>query len=143
MLTMARAVDTGLPQAVQRTGLTSDAEKIGRRWTGAPRGAVAMLSPDDAVESGVGICEGTEDGIALRQSGTHWPIWATFGTGGLSAFPVLPGIEALAVFADGDEPGRKAAAAVAERWATAGRMVEVITPPVKDFNDLSKGGGAC
>ena len=133
LLTLAVNVLTGLPQAVQRTGLNPDGSKIGRRFTGSAKGAVAMLTPDDRVEAGLSLCEGTEDAIAVIQSGGWLPVWATFGTSGLSAFPLLPGIERLVIYADDDEPGRAAAGVCADRWAEAGRMVEQQFPPMKDF----------
>ena len=61
--------------------------------------SVAKLSPDDCVTHGLGVAEGPETGLAVMLHGWK-PIWATIGTAGMKNFPVLPGIEALTVFAD-------------------------------------------
>jgi putative DNA primase/helicase len=63
------------------------------------------------------------------------PVWALGGAGNLSSFPVLSGIEALTVTADADEPGQRAAVAVADRWRRAGREAVIISPPVGDWAD--------
>lgn len=135
MLTLARNVMTGGRQSIQRTALNPDGSKIGRMALGSMSGAVAMVTPDAETETGIGICEGTEDALMIRQTDPWRPIWATFGTGGLGSFPVLAGIEALTIYADNDDAGRKAKAATATRWADAGRYVEALTPPSKDFNE--------
>jgi hypothetical protein len=51
---------------------------------------------------------------------------------------VLGGIEALTAAADSDEPGQRAAAAVAARWRAAGREVAIIAPPAGDWAEPQK-----
>jgi hypothetical protein len=85
----------------------------------------------------LGLAEGVESALAVI--GTGWaPIWAMGSAGAMARFPVLPGIEALTIFADTDEVGLKAARTVGQRWANAGREALVLKPPVvgADFNDL-------
>ncbi|MBM3522436.1 MAG: hypothetical protein FJX57_05715 [Alphaproteobacteria bacterium] len=103
---------------------------------GRTAGAVVRLSPDDEVERGLGVAEGTETALAILSAGWH-PIWATGGTAGLTAFPVLDGIEVLTIFSDADPPGRRAAETCAKRWAEAGREVAIFEPHTEgtDFND--------
>ena len=91
-------------------------------------GGVVRLWPDDAVTSGLAIAEGIE--TALAGAFACAPIWAAIDAGNLTSFPVLPGVEALTIFADHDDAGLKAASACAQRWADADLEVYVITPTV-------------
>ena len=81
---------------------------------GAALGAVVRLSADDEVTLGIGICEGIEDGLAILNSGWQ-PVWACLSTSGITAFPLLDGIEALTIFCDRDGPGFAAARKPQER----------------------------
>lgn len=136
MLTLARDVLTGKPAGLQATMLSPDGAKLARLYQGSPGGVVAMLTPDEDVALSLGLCEGVEDGLAIRQAESWRPLWATFGTGNLERFPVVPGVELLSVYADNDPGGLRAAEIVARRWAEAGRTAEVHVPPVKDFNAI-------
>jgi phage/plasmid primase-like uncharacterized protein len=111
-------------------------DKKGKTVTGRARGAVMLLSDFDEPTMGLTICEGVETGIAIFMREQR-PIWACGGAGNLASFPVL-GIEALTIAADTDEPGQKAAAAVAERWRRAGREVVIIAPPQGDWADRER-----
>lgn len=100
---------------------------------------VVRLVPDAEVTLGLGLAEGIETALAVMQRYGWRPVWAAGCAGGVAGFPVLPGIEALTVFADVDDggAGRKAAEECAARWHSAGREAR-ITPalPGKDFADL-------
>jgi hypothetical protein len=90
------------------------------------RGGCIRLWPDECVTHGLAIAEGIETALAAAHAYT--PIWATIDCGGMSAFPVLVGIESLLIFADHDEAGRRAATECAQRWADAGREVRIVMP---------------
>ncbi len=90
------------------------------------KGGVIRLWPDEAVTYGLAIAEGVESALAAAHLLS--PVWAAVDAGNLELFPVLPGIEALTVFADHDPVGLKAARTCARRWADAGREVEIATP---------------
>ena len=140
MAVLATDAMTARPVAVQLTGLKPDGlGRLDRRWCGSPGAAgVAMVAADTEVETGLALCEGVEDAIAIRHADRSAPVWATFGTAGLQRFPLLPGIESLTVYADADDAGRKAALAVLTRYAEAGRWAEVQTPTTeKDFGALA------
>ena len=66
------------------------------------------------------------------------PVWALLNTAGVTAFPVLPGIECLWVAVDHDPAGERAADACAERWRAAGREVFRVKAQAAgdDLNDL-------
>jgi hypothetical protein len=100
-------------------------------------GGVVRLHRDDEVTTGLGIAEGIETALAVAATG--WaPVWAALDAGNIAAFPVLPGIEALTVFADHDEAGLKAARQCCERWVAAGREARIATPMSegKGWNDV-------
>ena len=116
---------SGEPSGIHRTYLQRDGAKRERKMLGR-QGAI-RLSPDDAVTMGLGITEGIEDGLAVLLSG--WaPVWAATSAGAIARFPVLPGIEALTLFADSDAAGRKSAEACRERWLAAGLDVVIAQP---------------
>jgi hypothetical protein len=114
---------TGEPIGVHRTFLDAHGAKIERKMLG--RQGVVRLSPDDSVTTGLGMAEGVEDGIAVLLSGWS-PIWVATSAGALARFPVLPGIEALTLFADADEAGIRAAKSCAKKWRAAGREVCLV-----------------
>jgi putative DNA primase/helicase len=113
---------TGIGCGVHRTFLNEDGTKRDRMMLG--RAGVVRLTPDEDVLEGLGICEGIEDGLAILASG--WtPVWAATSAGAIASFPVLPGIEALTIFADKDKAGIAAANTCRQRWIAAGREVFV------------------
>jgi len=111
---------TNEPTGIHRTFLDSTVAKLSRKMLG--RQGVVRLSPDEDVLEGLGIVEGIEDGLAVMLSG--WcPVWAATSCGAIERLVVIPGVEALTIFQDDDDAGRRAAEACAERWAAAGREV--------------------
>jgi hypothetical protein len=110
----------------------------GKTVTGRAKGAAVMLSAFDEPTGGLALCEGVETGIAILMTELA-PVWACGGAGTLAKFPVLGGVEALTVAADGDPPGERAAEACAKRWRTAGREVAIVAPPAGDWADALKG----
>jgi len=140
MLALATDAVTNEARGFQITPIMPDGTRGERRWAAGTRaaGAVCRLTPDDEIEAGLGLCEGVEDGLAILQREPWRGVWATFGTSGLSGFPVLGGVEVLTIFADADDAGRTAAAALARRWRAAGRLVEAFEPAAaKDFGSLA------
>ncbi|NUB05630.1 hypothetical protein FW320_05485 [Azospirillum sp. Vi22] len=102
-------------------------------------GGVIRLSGDFDVTAGLGIAEGLETSLTALAAG--WgPVWCCIDAGNVGNFPVLPGIEALTVFADHDQAGRSAADKVAARWAAAGREARILLPPKPgdDLNDWAR-----
>lgn len=143
ILALMRDIRSNEPRGIQRIFLQPDGldrlrDPKGKATLGPAIGAVVKLSPDETVSTGLGLCEGIETALALIAIG--WaPIWATAGTSGMSAFPVVDGIETLSIFADNDPPrpaphkgegGQRAAAAVAKRWADAGKGAKVVLPKI-------------
>jgi hypothetical protein len=95
------------------------------------------LMPDEDVHAGLGIAEGIETALSVMQGFDWRPVWAATSAGAIRTLSVLPGIEALTIFADPDEAGLKAAKQCAVRWQEAGREVRISLPPIAgDFNDL-------
>ena len=71
------------------------------------------------------------------------PVWAAGSAGNIEAFPILPGIEALTVFADQGARGIEAAARCAGRWRAEGREARVVAPRgAGDWNDVLRGAVA-
>ena len=61
IVALMRDVMTGEPSGIHRTFLNPDGSKRERKMLG--RQGIIQLSPSDAVSTGLGICEGIEDGL--------------------------------------------------------------------------------
>lgn len=96
---------------------------------------VIRLWPDQDVTLGLGIAEGTE--TALSAARVFEPMWSTVTASSMARLPVLPGIEALSIFADDDPAGWKAAAACARTWRESGVEVRVLRPPTERAADAA------
>ena len=138
MMTHALSVE---PCGVHRTFLAADgsgkAEGQAKMMLG--HAGVIRLVPDEEVTLGLGIAEGLETSLAVMQGFGWYPVWAATSAGAINTFPVLPGLEAITVFADADDHGAgvKAAVACVERWTDAGRDARIVTAPAEtDFADL-------
>lgn len=145
MVALVRNPGTREPMGIHRTELTHDGRKVDRKMLGPCHGGVVMLAAHIA-DTGVGISEGIETGLAVIELGGG-PVWATLSRGSLERFPLLGGIHRLTIFADNDKPGIDAAQKCAKRWLAAGLAVEIQAPQQEgdDFADvlaLQKRGNA-
>jgi hypothetical protein len=156
MLAAMLNAETNLFQGVHRTALQPDgsgkAKVAGlasaKKMLGPSGGAVVKLTPDEDVTTRLNIAEGIEDALTVLGNFGIAPMWATMTSGTMKAFPVLSGIETLAIFANNDLPkphggrlhqaGNEAAQACATRWTSAGREASIWLPPRvgSDFNNL-------
>jgi hypothetical protein len=123
------AEDASETLGLHLTWLVRDGERwrrTERRYLGAKKGGVVRLWPDEAVEHGVGLAEGIETTLAAAHA--FRPVWAAMDATNLAEFPVLPGVDAVTVFADHDanDVGQAAAQQVARRWADAQRIARVV-----------------
>jgi hypothetical protein len=150
LVALVRDVVTNEPKAIHRTALDLDGQKIkidgkDRLALGPVAGGGVKLTPDEEVTLAVGVGEGLETTLSLRElpefAGS--PVWALLSAGGVASFPVLAGIEVLWIAVDNDLSGRgeRAAHACAERWQAAGREVFLVRPRAEraDLNDVAKG----
>jgi hypothetical protein len=84
---------------------------------------------------GLALAEGVESALAGMALGLV-PMWATGSVGGIAAFPVLSGIEALTIYAETGAASEKAIEEIGARWSSAGREVDVVVPRAgSDLND--------
>ena len=145
MVALVRDLLTDEPKAIHRTALTLDGRKaevsgVSRLAYGPLAGAAVKLTPDEAVTTYLGLGEGIETTLSMRllpEFGAS-PVWSLTTAGGIAAFPVLAGIEALWIAVDHDPAGLKAAETCAERWQDAGREVFLVKPKAarSDLNDV-------
>lgn len=138
MVALMRDVLTNEPCGVHRTFLDAQGRKLDRKMLGRAKGACVKLSPDAEVTQGLGIAEGIETALSVMQAGFR-PMWACLSAGAIAAFPVLPGVDCLTVFADHDKSGtgEQAARECLTRWMDAGREAVAISPAaLGDFNDI-------
>ena len=105
------------------------------------KGGVVRLSDDADVCLRLGLSEGTETALAIQTSfaraGRSEIVWAAVNAGNMAELPVVPGIETLVVYADKDTggAGQRAAQALANRWARAGREAYIAPPVTGDWNE--------
>jgi hypothetical protein len=138
---------SGKPCGVHRSFLAADgsgkAEGKAKMMLGGA--GVVRLVPDAEVGTSLGLAEGIETSLAVMQGFGWRPVWAAASAGGIARFPVLPGIEALTIFADADDggAGMRAAEACGERWSAMARLVTLYEAPAgMDFDDAARGGAA-
>lgn len=82
------------------------------------------------------VAEGLETALSVYQS-LQLPTWAALSTSGLIALNLPTEIRRVAIAADGDAAGEKAAQIAAKKWLLEGRTVRIARPPLhNDFNDL-------
>ncbi len=138
MLVAFRSIIDDRLVAVHRTALMPDGTKIGRKMLGPVKGAAMKIAPDTDVELGLTICEGFETGLAGRAMGFR-PCWALGSAGAIATFPVLAGIDVLTMLAEPDAANASAVEQCGNRWADAGREVDVVMSTVGgDINDAYK-----
>lgn len=147
MVTLMSDAITAEPCGVHRTFLRRDGtgKADGQSKMMIGNAGVIRLVPDDEVTTGVGLAEGIETSLAVMQRAGWSPVWATCSAGGVAKFPVLPGIEALTIFADMDDKGAgmRAAYECANRWREFGREVAISRPPTgTDWLDALSGEAA-
>lgn len=147
MVALVRNVVTNQPQATHRTALNHEGQKVevngkDRLALGSIRGGAIKLTPDEEVTTCLGIGEGIETTLSLRclpEFGAS-PVWSVLNAGGITSFPVLPGIECLWIAVDDDPAGRGASELCADRWRRAGREVFLVRSTIAgaDLNDIAK-----
>ena len=145
MVALVRNIITDQPQAIHRTALDRDGHKVkigghDRMALGPIAGGAVKLTGDEAVTIAIGIGEGIESALSLQRI-PEWagsPVWSVLNENGVTNFPVLAGIETLAVAVDHDEAGEKAALTVAARWRAASREVLLFeaVDSGDDMNDV-------
>ncbi|KQS71462.1 hypothetical protein ASG32_28885 [Methylobacterium sp. Leaf361] len=145
MVALVRNVVTNQPQAIHRSALMSDGRKAevngkDRLALGSIRGGAVKVTPDEEVTTCLGIGEGIETTLSLRRLPEFGasPVWSVLNAGGITSFPVLPGIECLWIAVDDDPAGRGASELCADRWHRAGREVFLVKSKTlgNDLNDV-------
>ena len=133
--------------SISRTYLDASLNKIGPAKTFKTDGMVVgivRLSEDADVLPGLHLAEGIESALTTMAEGFR-PCWSTGSKNLMAAFPVIPGIESLTLFADHDAngAGEKAARAAEARWRSAGHKARIIIRDRPgDFNDAVMEGGS-
>jgi hypothetical protein len=89
------------------------------------------------------VCEGIETGLSLLSGLLRGParVWAALSTSGLRGLRLPPDPGRLTIAADGDDPGRAAAHALATRAGALGwRVMMLPAPDGRDWNDVISRG---
>lgn len=147
MVALVRNIITNEPQAVHRTAIDGTGKKLshlgsnGRLSFGPVGGGAVKLTDDDAVTTVIAIGEGIETALSIRELPElgNMPVWSLLSAGGITNFPVLPGIESVWIAADNDASGtgQKAARTAAERLNAANveTIILASTQAGADLND--------
>jgi putative DNA primase/helicase len=148
MVALVRSVATLEPLAIHRTHLSLDGTKgrLDRMMLGSLGDGIVMLSPDCDVTGVLGIGEGIETSLSLRECPEYGagPVWACLSAGRLATFAPLGGTKSLFIAVDNDPAGQKAAHQCAKFWTQSGSCVALIAPKVvkHDLNDCVLKRGA-
>jgi putative DNA primase/helicase len=141
MVCLVRNIITNEPQGIHRTALAANGTAIKRgdktfRMTLGPiAGGAIKLDPDEDVIQYLCIGEGAETCLSGRQMKLR-PVWSAVNASGIASFPILPGIDGLAIIRENDATSAKAVEACARRWFEAGRYVVIVTSELgSDLND--------
>lgn len=141
MLGLVRNIVNNEPQAIHRTAIDAQGRKIDRKAYGPIGGGAIKLTDDADVTNVLGIGEGIETALSIRKlvDLNSIPVWSVISAGGISAFPVLPGIEAVWIAADNDisGTGQRISRSAAERLNAAGIETIILAPTTAgtDLND--------
>lgn len=138
---MLAMVEGGAGFALHRTYLREDGSgkaelDPSKAMLGGVKGGAVRLSESAGP---LVVAEGIETALSLASGLLRTPaaIWAALSTSGMKtlALPAMPGT--LIVASDGDEPGRGAAYALAERANALGWTVTMFpAPDGRDWNDV-------
>jgi Toprim domain/Zinc-binding domain of primase-helicase len=143
MVALVRNIESNAPQAIHRTALDLDGDKIeingkSKMALGPIRGGAIKITADEHVTVALGIAEGIETALSLQRL-PEWqgsPVWSLISAGGIRKFPLLSGIETLAIAADHDTAGERATIEVAERWQEREVLVIEAHAEGADLNDV-------
>jgi len=137
-------VEGGSDFAVHRTYLRPDGSgkadiDPAKAMLGATSGGAVRLAQ---AQGPLVVAEGIETALSLASGLLRGPatVWAALSTSGLRGL-ILPSTQArLTIAPDGDEPGRNAASALAERAQALGWAVSLLAAPEgRDWNDVLRG----
>lgn len=137
-------VEGGSDFAVHRTYLRPDGSgkadiDPAKAMLGATAGGAVRLAQ---AQGPLVVAEGIETALSLASGLLRGPatVWAALSTSGLRGL-ILPSTQArLTIAPDGDEPGRNAASALAERAQALGWAVSLLAAPDgRDWNDVLRG----
>lgn len=149
MVWLVRNIRTEAPQGVHRTALDSGGHVVSvgnakRLTLGTIKGGAIMITPAAHVCYGLGLAEGVETALSLRDF-PEWqdsPVWSLISAVNLSHFPILPALDAIMIAVDADNAGERAANDLAKCYADAGREAYLIRPTDRtkgrDLNDLAR-----
>ena len=145
LLALYQDVESDTPAGIHRIALPPEVfagAEVERRSLGRwPSPRAIKLWPTTTI---LYLGEGIETVLAAatrlpyRDGAPMRPAWAAGATGGISKFPVLPGVDELRLLLDHDCAGEACAGPCRKRWQAAGRKVVRLRPPQAghDFNDV-------
>lgn len=151
MIALVRDVVTNAPKAIHRTAIRLDGSPAivageKRLSLGPVAGGAIKLTPDDAVTTCLGVGEGIESTLSLRELSAFGssPVWSLLSAGNLGGLPPLPGVECLWIAEDHDAAGQAAGERLAATWGAAVCETFRVRARVTktDLNDVVNGRAA-
>src|SRR5262249_1398374 len=133
------------PQAIHRTALDHGGNKVtidgnSKMSLGPISGGAIKLTADVNVTIALGIAEGIETALSLQQL-PEWqgsPVWSLISASGIRKFPLLAGVETLAIATDHDTAGERATIDAAERWQEREVLIFEAGRHGADLNDIMR-----
>lgn len=144
MVALVRNIESNEPQAIHRTALDASGNRLeingnAKMSLGPISGGAIKLTSDENVSFALGIAEGIETALSLQRL-VEWagtPVWSLISASGIGRFPLLSGIETLAIAADHDRAGERATFDAAERWQGREVLIFEAHDFGADLNDVA------
>jgi Toprim domain-containing protein len=117
--------------------------KVDRRMFGVVLRAAVKLAP---IKDGtLVIGEGIETAASAIQFGIASAAWALGSAGGISFFPIIPGVRRLLILAESDDTNERAIKMLKQRWENASFCkIQIVRSRVgSDLNDALIAQTAC
>jgi putative DNA primase/helicase len=111
----------------------ADVEPV-KKMLGTCRGGAVRLTP---AGPRLALCEGIETGLSIREACPDLAVWCALSAGNLDRLKLPPEVEEVAVVADGDPVGERAARKAKWAYLNRGLIVQMVLPPSgQDINDV-------
>ena len=144
------------PASIGRGAVTKTTLSPNKALLGAPGDGAIRLAPTSSIGDRIGLCEGIETGLAVRQAMPSLPVWAAIAANRLPVVALPVGVTTPLILADRDKvswqpgpvygrrPGEYWALRAATAFSRQGRKPKIAVPPSEkaDFNDMLKAGAA-
>jgi hypothetical protein len=148
MVCLVRNATSGEPQAIYRTALTPDGQKLAvegsaRLSLGPIGGGAIKISSAPNFVGRVGVAEGFETALSLQKIPEfgNADVWCLCSSSNFPKFEPQPEVRELFIAVDQDVAGLRASYAMGQKWRASGARVFFVQSTIAghDLNDVIRG----